>query len=250
MILTLSLILFVLLAIIGGKRGIKTFVTLYVNLLLVLALVVIVGLGIDPIIPTFMICLVIAVIILFVLNGYSKKTLASFIGVFIVLLFFVIITFVLGNNVYIQGYSKETVEGIGYVNYNVGINMIHLSNCVIIIGLIGNIIDTSIAISSALFEVKEHNPKLSIGELFKSGMNIGKDILGTTTNTLFFAFLGSYMTLLIFFSDHKYMLLDVLNNKTFVSEVVRIMLSGSASFIIIPITAYITALICKREGEE
>ena len=125
--------------------------------------------------------------------------------------------------------------------------MIHLSNCVIIIGLIGNIIDTSIAISSALFEVKENNPKLKLKELFTSGMNIGKDILGTTTNTLFFAFLGSYMTLLIFYSDYQYGLATIINNKIFVSEIVRIMLSGIASFLIIPTSSYITSLICTKK---
>ena len=245
--LILSIILFVLLAIIGGKRGIKTFITLYVNLLLIFVLILIVGWGFDPIIPTLVICLIIALIILFILNGYSKKTLASFISVFALLIIFTTITFILGSNSYIQGYSEETVESIGYVTYNIGLNMIHLSNCIIIIGLIGNIIDTSIAISSALFEVKENNPKLKIKELFTSGMNIGKDILGTTTNTLFFAFLGSYMTLLIFFQDHQYSLLAILNNKVFVSEIIRILLSGTASFIIIPISSYVTALLCTRK---
>ena len=246
MIAALSIILFILLIIIGGKRGLKTFITLYVNLFLVLTIIVIVGWGFNPIIPTIVICMLISLIILFLLNGFNKKTIASFISVSIILILFAFITFIVGNNAYIQGYSEETVESISYVTYNVGLDLISLSNCVIIIGLIGNIIDTSIAISSALFEVKENNPKLKQSELFTSGMNIGKDILGTTTNTLFFAFLGSYMTLLIFYQDHKYDILTILNNKVFVSEIIRIMLSGIASFLIIPISSYITSLICTK----
>ena len=247
MIGILSFILFILLAIIGRKRGIKTFITLYVNLLLIFVIILLVGWGIDPIIPTLVICMIISLIILFLLNGLNKKTVASFISVSILLIIYTIITFILGNNAYIQGYSSETVETIGYVSYNIGINIIHISNCVIIIGLIGNIIDTAVAISSALFEVKENNPKLKIKELFVSGMNIGKDILGTTTNTLFFAFLGSYMTLLIFYQDHHYSLANIINNKIFVSECLRIILSGTASFIIIPISSYITSFICTRK---
>ncbi len=247
MILILSIILLILLLTIGGTRGLKTFITLYINLILLFFLIVLVGWGFDPLIPTLVICLIIALIILFILNEYSKKTLAAFISVSILLIIFTIITFILGNNAYIQGYSEETIEGIGYVTYNIGLNLIQLSNCVILIGLIGNIIDTAIAISSALYEVKENNPRLKFNELFNSGMNIGKDILGTTTNTLFFAFLGSYMTLLVFFQDHQYGILTIINNKVFVSEIIRIMLSGIASFLIIPISSYITSFLCTRK---
>ena len=152
----------------------------------------------------------------------------------------------LGSRIYIQGYTEETIEAIGYVEYNTGINMLQLANCMIIIGLIGNIIDTSIAISSALYEVHVNNPKLNKIELFKSGMNIGKDISGTTTNTLFFAYLGSYMTLLIFFQDHGYTASAILNAKVFAQEFSRIILSGTAAFLIIPITAIITAIKCEK----
>ena len=246
MIKVLSIILFILLLLIGGKRGLKTFITIYLNLALILLLIIIIGWGFNPTIPTFVICILISLIILFVLNGYNIKTKSSFISVIIVLLIFMAITFMLGSRIYIQGYTEETIEAIGYVEYNTGINMLQLANCMIIIGLIGNIIDTSIAISSALYEVHVNNPKLNKIELFKSGMNIGKDILGTTTNTLFFAYLGSYMTLLIFFQDHGYTASAILNAKVFAQEFSRIILSGTAAFLIIPITAIITAIKCEK----
>ncbi len=249
MIKLLSLILLLLLIIIGGKRGLKTFITIYLNLTLIFLLVIIVGWGFNPIIPTFIICLLISVIVLFFLNGTNKKTISSFISVFILLIIFIIITISFGNRIYIQGYTEETIEAISYVTFDTGINMLALSNSIVIIGLIGNIIDTSIAISSALYEVHLNNPKLSKIELFKSGMNIGKDILGTTTNTLFFAYLGGFMTLLIFFQDISYSFTAIINSKVFASEFTRIMLSGMASFLIIPLTSIITAIACKIEGD-
>lgn len=249
MIKLLSLILLLLLIIIGGKRGIKTFITIYLNLALIFLLVIIVGWGFNPIIPTFFICLIISTIILFFLNGTNKKTIASFISVCILLIIFITITILFGNRIYIQGYTEETIEAISYVAFDTGINMLDLSNSIVIIGLIGNIIDTSIAISSALYEIHLNNFTLSKKELFQSGMNIGRDILGTTTNTLFFAYLGSFMTLLIFFQDISYNFVSIINSKVFASEFTRIMLSGMASFLIIPLTAIITAIICKIEGD-
>lgn len=249
MIKLLSLVLFVLLILVGGKRGVKTFFTIIMNLALIFLLVLLVGWGFNPILPTLVICLIISTIILFFLNGVNKKTVSSFIAVFILLIVFMGITLWFGSRIYIQGYTEETVEAISYVNYDTGINMLALSNAIVIIGLIGNIIDTSIAISSALYEVHVNNPKLSIKDLFASGMNIGKDILGTTTNTLFFAYLGGFMTLFIFFQDIRYSFVGIINSKVFAAEFTRIMLSGMASFLIIPLTAIIVAVACKKIEE-
>ena len=96
--------------------------------------------------------------------------------------------------------------------------MLPLSNSIIIIGLIGTINDTSIAISSALYELHENNKKLKPKELFISGMNIGRDILGTTANTLFFAFLGSSMPLFIFFQDFQYSLAGIINSQVLLNQ--------------------------------
>lgn len=248
MIGVLSIILLILLILIGKTRGVKTFVTIYINLALIFALVIIAGWGFNPTIPTFVICLCISCIILFFLNGYNQKTLSSFISVFFLLIIFYIITTYFGNLIYIQGYAEETIDALGVVTtYNTGVNMLRLSNAVIMIGLIGNIVDTSIAISSALYEVYINNTHLSKKELFLSGMNVGKDILGTTTNTLFFAYLGGFLTLFIFFRGMS--LGAIINSKIFAIEFTRIMLSGIASFLIIPLTAFITSFIIKKNSD-
>lgn len=248
MIKALSIILFILLIFIGGSRGIKTFITIYINLALIFILVIITGWGFNPTIPTFIICLFISCIILFFLNGYNHKTKASFVSVSILLIVFYIITCVFGSLIYIQGYTEETIDALGLVvSYNTGVNMFNLSNAIIMIGLIGNIVDTSIAISSALYEVYINNPHLTKKELFLSGMNVGKDILGTTTNTLFFAYLGGFLTLFIFFKGMSFC--SIINSKIFAIEFTRIMLSGIASFLIIPLTAFITSFLIKNKKE-
>lgn len=243
----LAIILLLLLIIIGGKRGFKTFISIFLNIFLLLILVILIGWGFNPLISTLIICLVISTIVLFFLNDYNQKTISSFIAVLITLIIFATITIIFNSRIYIQGYTEETLQDIGYVTYNTGLNMISISNCVIIIGLIGTIIDTSIAISSALNEIYQNNPKLSKKELFLSGMNIGKDILGTTTNTLFFAYLGGYMTMLIYFQDFQYDFSTIINSKLFAQEFVNILLSGLSSTTIIPLTSFITSYICKLE---
>lgn len=243
----LSIVLLILLLLIGGKRGLKTYLMVYINLFFIMLLIILVGWGFNPLIVTFISVIIISLVILFFLNGYNKKTISSFISVFIILLLFMGITYIFGNLIYIQGYSEETIEAIGYVTYNTGIDMMKLTDSLIIIGLIGNIIDTSIAISSALYEVHINNPKLGFKDLFISGMNIGGDILGTTTNTLFFAFLGGSMSLLIYFIDYKYTILELINSKVFALVFTKIVLSAVASFIIIPLTSLISSKMYKEE---
>ena len=68
----------------------------------------------------------------------------------------------------------------------------------IIISALGAVMDVSMSISSALEEVHQANPELTARQLFRSGMNIGRDMAGTMTNTLILAFLGSGFTLIIY----------------------------------------------------
>ena len=247
MIKLLSLILLVLLIIIGGKRGIKIFVNIYISLFLIGILIILYGWGFNPLISTFLICIIISILVLFFLNGVNKKTICSLISVSIILLLFLIITIIFNSRIYIQGYTEENIENISYVTYDTGLNMMSIASSIVIIGLVGNIVDSSIAISSALYEIHVNNPKLGIKDLFISGMNIGRDIIGTTTNTLFFAYLASSMTLFIYFQDFGYSFKTIINSKIFAIEFTRIMLSGMASFLVIPLTSFITSIVCKKE---
>ena len=246
MISILTIILFILLTIIGGKRGIKTFITLFINIILVFVLMLLISWGLNPMLCTIIISLIITTFILFFLNKVNIKTISSFVSVLIILIVMILITNIFSNPAHIQGYTEETIEEVGYVEYNTGLDILEVSKCVIMIGLIGSIIDTSIAISSALYEVHKNNPKLNIKELFISGMNIGKDILGTTTNTLFFACIGGYMTVFIYFIDFSYSITEILNSKLFLAEYVRILLSGIGCFLIIPLTSIIVSIMCHK----
>ena len=162
-------------------------------------------------------------------------------SILVVLALLTILIFIMVKLTRIGGFGYEEYEDINMFSYDVGIDYSRISIGLIIIGLIGATIDSSMAISSALYEVKENNKHLSQKELFESGMNIGKDILGTTMSTLLFAFLGEFMTLLIWFKKGNYSLGDIINAKTFASEFIKIMFSAIGCILVIPITSYITS---------
>ena len=149
----------------------------------------------------------------------------------------------------IQGFGEEEIEELGFFSLYIGVDFVKIGASVIIMSTIGAITDTAIAISSPMHEIYHHNPSISRIELVKSGLNIGKDILGTSTNTLFFAFFGGYLGLIIWFKELSYSLGEIINSKVFSAELISILCAGMGVAIIIPITASITALFLVKTKE-
>lgn len=243
----LIILLFLLMIYIDKKRGIKLFLSLIMNFAVLMIVFYLIALGLNPIICSLIGCFIVSTIILFYVNGENIKTKVSFKSIIIVLLILALLIIGMTYISRIAGFGYESYEEINMFSYDVNINYTDIAISLILISLIGATVDASIAISSALYEVYENNKDLSKKELFISGMNIGKDILCTTTNTLLFAFLGDFMTLVIWFSQGNYTILEIINNKTFVSEIIRILFSAIGCFIVIPTTAYMMARTLKRK---
>jgi uncharacterized membrane protein len=243
MILVLSLILFILCILVGGNRGFKSFVVLFVDILFCLLNIILIGNDMPIILSTFILCLMLTYIILFFVNGYNKKTIASFYSTIAILILLIISIFVVVKYSKVQGFGVEYIEEIGWCNYSIDLNLVYVTISSVIIGLIGSIIDTSTAVSTAVYEIYDKNPQLSFKELFKSGKTVGKDIIATVTNTLFFAFLGGFLTLLIWFNYYDYSFNLIINNKVFAAEFISIMFNALGSLLIIPLTNYITCYL-------
>ena len=239
--LVLVIILFLLMIYIDKKRGIKLFLSIIFNFVILMIIFYLIALGINPIICSLIGCLIISYIILYFVNEKNNKTISSMKSIVIVLIILAILIYGVTYISRIAGFGYESYEEINMFSYDVHIDFSEIAVSMILISLIGATVDTAIAISSALFEVYDNNKNLSKKELFLSGMNIGRDVLCTTSNTLLFAFLGDFMTLIIWFSKGNYSFLDIVNAKTFVAEIIRILFSAIGCIIVIPISAYITS---------
>lgn len=249
----LLLLLFILMISIDKKRGIKLFISLILNFFILIVLFYLIALGINPILLALLGCFLVSVIVLYFVNGKNVKTEASFVSIVIVLLLLALIIFVTTKASRIAGFGYESFEEINMFSYDVKINFMDIAIALMLISLIGATTDTAIAIASALFEVYDNNRCLTKKELFLSGLTIGKDILCTTTNTLLFAFLGEFMTMVIWFYKGDYSFLEVVNAKTFCSELIRILFTAIGCVMIIPTTSLITVrkiFKMKEYGED
>ena len=245
----LIILLFLLMIYIDIKRGIKLFLSILFNFIILMIIFYLIAFGLNPIICSLIGCFIISYIILYYVNERNIKTESSLKSVIIVLIILSFLIFFVTKISRIAGFGYESYEEINMFSYDVRIDFTNIAISMILISLIGATVDSSIAISSALYEVYDNNKNLSKKDLFLSGMNIGKDILCTTNNTLMFAFLGEFMTLLIWFYKGDYSFLEIVNAKTFVSEMIKILFSAVGCIIVIPITAYITTETLKKDDK-
>ena len=247
--LVLLIILLVLMIYVCGLHGIKLFLSILVNFILLIISFLIIVYGLNPVVIALILSYIVARIVLYKVNGYNIKTKSTFISVIIVLAILTLFIYLATYISRISGFGYEELEEINMFSYDIGVRFERISVALILIGLLGAIIDSSMAISSALYEIKENNKNLKLNELFKSGINIGRDIMSTTMCTLLFAFLGEFMTLLIWYKKGNYSLGDIINSKTFAKEFMKIIFSSIGCILVIPITSYITSIKLSKKDE-
>ena len=243
----LALLLFILMLIIGGRKGARSFIAIFFNFMVLMISVIIMLIPqANPIIVTLIACVIIGCINLFFINEVNTKTKTAFLSSILTIFVLLVFIWVMTDASMIQGFGEEEVEELTVFSLYIGTDFVKIAASVIIMSTIGAITDAAMAISSPMFEMRYHNPNASRKELFMFGIQIGKDILGTSANTLFFAFFGGYMALLIWFKDLDYSFGKIINSKIFSSEMITIFCAGTGIALVIPVTAWITAYFFTR----
>lgn len=238
----LAIILFVLMKLVGGKKGTRSFLALFLNFGVLLLTILLMSFpAFNAIFLAIIACAIISCITLFYVNEVNVKTITAFLSTLITIIILILFILPVTEQAMIQGFVDEEIHEIEVFSLYIGIDFVNIAAAVIIMSTIGAIIDIAISISSPMREIFNHNPHISSKELFKSGLSIGRDILGTSVNTLLFAFLGSYMALLIWFKDLDYSLGRIVNSQVFSAEMMTILCAGIGLTLVIPITCWITA---------
>ena len=111
----------------------------------------------------------------------------------------------------------------------------------------GAILDLAIDISAALDEVIKNNPSVSRANLIKSGLSIGKSVVGSQTTTLLLAYMGSYITILMVYMAQGTPLMSILNSQKVSSEILHTFVGCIGLVLVSPLTAIICGIVyCPR----
>lgn len=221
---------------IGGEKGV------YAILSLVFAFACIIGImfpmmyrGISPIVT------------LGLLGGYSSKTVSAILGTAIGVMIAAVAAMAFGKAAGITGYNVSDIEALNYVGQNTKIKIGELLFAGIIISALGAVMDVGMSIASTIQEIYETDKTLSMKRLFVSGINVGRDMMGTMTNTLIFAYVGGAMTTLVINYAYDLSYRQLANSYVIGIEIMQ-GLSGSLGVVLtVPITALIASFLAVRK---
>ena len=236
---------------IGRKTGARSLLALALTILcLFMVLLPALLRGAPTILTTLLVSVWITAVSLTVIGGVRKKTVCAMCGTVagtaLAAGFAALAQYILR----IDGMRLSDVEPLLQLRQSgeAAIGLRGLVTAGVIVSAIGAVMDVAMSISSALEEVHEANPDYGRRQLFKSGMNIGRDMVGTMTNTLILAFLGSGLTFILYLSS-----LDIsfrqITSSAYVSLEVVSGISCSAGLILaIPITAGAAAFLLSKKA--
>lgn len=227
-----------LVIIIGGKKGFSAIISLGITLGLVfIGFFPMIINGVNPILSALLVCGISAILTLIIIGDFKGKTYAAIIGTLGGISVAIILTYVFGYLTKIQGIGDENVEMLAYIPNSANYNFRDLLYAGIIIGTLGGVMDICMSISSAMDEIHQANKRSTNLNLFLSGMRIGKDILGTMTNTLILAYVGSSINLILVFYTYGLTITQFINSDQIASEIIRAFAGSIGLVFAIPITA-------------
>lgn len=246
------LIFFILLGALGGKKGLGALAGLLLTLGCIWFILIPCLLRGVPAIPvTIAVSAVAAAAGLIFLNGYSKKTFCAVCGCVGGVLVSGIAAAVVGSLSPMNGFNMQEAENLILYGADQGLKVSGLLVCGVLISALGAVMDVALGIASSVWEMKEQNPDASVGSLFRSGMQIGKDAMGTMANTLILAFAGSSLNMLILVQTYNIPFLQLINTDSIALEVVQSVAGSIGILLTVPLVAFISARLMahrKRAG--
>ena len=243
------LIFFALLAILGGKKGIGALAGLLLTLGCIWFILIPCLIRGVPAIPvTIGVSAVSAAAGLIFLNGYSKKTLCAVCGCVGGVLAAGIAAAAVGTLSPMNGFNMQEAENLILYGADRGLKVSGLLVCGVLISALGAVMDVALGIASSVWEMKEQNPDASAKSLFRSGMQIGKDAMGTMANTLILAFAGSSLNMLILVQTYDIPFLQLINTDSIALEVVQSVAGSVGILLTVPLVAFISARLMVHGG--
>lgn len=236
------LIFFALLAVLGGKKGVGALAGLLLTLGCIWFILIPCLIRGVPAVPvTIGVSAVAAAAGLIFLNGYSKKTLCAVCGCVGGVLAAGIAAAAAGTLSPMNGFNMQEAENLILYGADKGLKISGLLVCGVLISALGAVMDVALGIASSVWEMREQNPDASAGSLFRSGMQIGRDAMGTMANTLILAFAGSSLNMLILVQTYDIPFLQLINTDSIALEVVQSVAGSFGILLTVPLVAFVSA---------
>ena len=235
---------------VGGRVGIKSLVSLGLTVAALIFVLLPLLLQGWPTIPTtFLISVLVTAATFVILGGVDKKTLCACLGTLAGIALATLFGLMAQGWLRIDGYRQEYAEALLQLRQTEesGIGITGLVTAGVIVSALGAVMDVAMSISSAIQELTRVNDSLTPKDLLKSGMNIGRDMVGTMTNTLILAILGSGLTLVVYIYSLGLQPWQLLSSPYMSLEAISAVASSIGVMLAVPLTAAICAYVFGKK---
>lgn len=245
----LAAIFAVFLIIFSEKIGMRSVLSFILTVLLIWKLVVPLYLkGYDPIISGGLIIIFLSFIIVSLVYGFVKRTLAASLGITAGIIVTAVTGIIFTSAFKIHGAVMAYSESLLYSGFQ-GLDLTRIFMASIFIGSSGAVMDLAVDITSAVAEVVDKKPDISRSEAVRSGMNVGRAAMGTITTTLLLAYSGSCIALLMVFMAQGTPVGNILNYKYISAEIVHTVVGSFGLVCVAPLTAFTRGMLIAGKAK-
>lgn len=237
--LVLMLVIFLnLIYIVGNYKGLLSIVSVVLNMIVIYIGLFLYFKGINLLFLTLLEIVIFSILSLFLAGGVNKKTIAAIIAVVISTIIMFIMLMVV---VKVSGYKGINFNELSFLTVPVEDVLL----CELLIGTVGAVMDVAITISASISELIEKNNKISIKKLNKSSKEIGKDIMSTMSNVLFFTYLCGGLPVFVLAYRNGFSMYNYISGN-FTLELSRFLIGSIGIVMTIPISSYVSIRLMRR----
>lgn len=227
---------------IGGKKGLSSVLSLLFTFACVLFLFLpLIYRGFSPIAAAILVVVLTTAVTMLLVDGLTRKSVAATLGTVLGVGTAGVFAWVFGTVTQISGYNVSDIEDLVYVGQMTDIRIGELLFAGILIAALGAVMDVGMSVASTIHELHRTKPSLSRKELFCSGMNVGRDMMGTMSNTLILAFTGGSINTLVFLYAYDYQYLQLINMYSVGIELMQGIAASMGVILAVPATALAAA---------
>ncbi len=234
--------------VIGGKRGLYSVIGLVFTFISILWFFLpAIYRGWSPILAAIVVVVLTTLVTMYLVGGFTAKATAAVLGTILGVLAAGVLAWIFGKITHVTGYNVSDIENLIYVQEETGIQVGELLFAGILIAALGAVMDVSMSISSTLQELHEQNTTMTARQLCRSGMTVGRDMMGTMSNTLILAFAGGSINTIVMFYAYDYEYLQLINLFDMAIEIIQGISASMGVILTVPFVSCIGAwLIVKH----
>ncbi len=235
------------LCIIGKRKGILSAIALVFTFICIIFLYLpMLYIGISPVFSGTLVCVLTTVVTMLLIGGWSVKTLCAVLGTAAGIMVAGMVAALFSMLLHVTGYNVQDIESIIYISQNSRLHVGGILYSGILIASMGAVMDISISVVSSINEIYMHNPGAKAQLLFRSGINVGRDMMGTMSNTLILAFAGGSINTLILYYSYNMPYLQVMNQYAIAIEILHGLSATLGVIMTVPLVSAITSILLVK----